>query len=448
MEGSVKKGEFPTAGVERKALLVVLLFTTLLLACLKFRVLLIAVLAILGAVLVAGLVISPASAGYMLTFLAYGHVSSAFLPGVFSALLAVSFTAWIVRALLGSDVSFSATRVDLALLLYVCTMLLSMLFSTTPETGGPFLLLTAKWLVFYALLVNIVSTEKAALWVTGGMLMGALLSGLVGLWVFSQERMLVVLGAVFRAAGLAGDPNELALVMVTAMPVSACMIGIVRGKPLKALFIATTLALVAANLVTLSRTGLVVMVVVLLLIAFHEKGRPWVKVAVVLFIVVLPFVVPAQFLRRITLALLVGDYSAYLRSSAMAAGLRMFAENPITGVGLGAYLGKSIQYGDLLFPLVAHNMYLHVLAETGILGFSALLFVIGSSFHNMRLAERAAAEGSPLWSLIRGYRIAYVAFLLSGFLLTIQFNQSFWYMSAASVFLLRAARRNVSESVA
>jgi len=448
MVGVSGKENVRRVGAERKLSLLVLLTSGLLLACLKVRIFFIAVLALVGIGSVVFLMLHPVSAVCMLTFLAYGNVSGAFLPGVFSLLLILAFIAWTVRAFLSSDLTISATSVDLTLVIYVSTLLISMVFSRLPEVGGPDLLLVGKALILYALLVNIVRTEKAALQVSGALVVGAALSGLMGLWASSHEKMQVLLGAVYRASGLTGNPNELAIVMVTAVPISAYMLGAVKSRFGKFFFAIVTLLLVGANLVTLSRTGLVAMLVVMFLIAFRERRRNWVKLLVAAFFIVLPLLITPEFWQRLAgsgYALV--DYSAYLRTGAMKAGLRMFAENPVTGVGLGTYFVKSTEYGDLLYPLVAHNMFIHVLAESGILGLTAMLFLMGSSLRAMEFAERTTVQGSPLFYLARAYRFSYLAFLLCGLSGSIQNNQSFWFMPAASVFLSHVARKQASNSV-
>ncbi len=55
-------------------------------------------------------------------------------------------------------------------------------------------------------------------------------------------------------------------------------------------------------------------------------------------------------------------------------------------------------------------------------------------------SARFPKAGSPIFYLARAYQMSYVAFLVCGFLTSIQLNQSFWFMPAASVFLLQAAR--------
>lgn len=429
------------SGLEKKLSLLVILTSALLLASVKIRILLIAVLALIGIVSVAILVAYPFSALCVLAFLAYGNISAAFLPGVFSGLLLMTFVAWVLRWFLSQDGTISLTRVDLALVIYICTLLLSMIFSRELEAGGPPLLLTAKWLVFYLLMANVVHTRRRVILLSLFVVLGAGLSGFAGLWNFAHEGALVTLRAVFRAAGLASNPNELAIVMVTALPISIYMLGAVRDKLARLFFLMLTLILIGGNLVTLARTGLIVLIIVLLVIAAFERRRKWGRLLILAFVLGLPVLIPRGFwFRFAATGFLRGEFSTLLRTGAMRAGIRMFTENPVTGIGFGAYLGKSTQYGDIVSPLVAHNMFLHVLAESGLLGFGAMVFLILCTFRNMRLAEKTADEGSPLRFLARGYMIAYVAFLLCGLLTSIQLNQSFWFMPAASVFLLRAAR--------
>jgi len=428
--------------VEKRLSLLVIATTAVLLASLRVRVLLIALLALVGTLSVALLVIYPFSAIWILVFLAFGNVSAAFLPGIFSGLLLLTLAAWMIRIFLSSDAAVSLTRVDIALTAYMSMLLLSMLFSPLLEVGGGLLLLSAKWLIFYLLVSRVVRTQRQALLVSAAVLVGAGLSGFAGLWTFSHAGFRVTLRAIFRAAGLATNPNELAIVMVTALPIAIYMLGIVKGKFARLSLVTLALVMIGANLVTLARTGLIVMVIVLLVIAALERRRKRVRLLVVLFVLSLPLLIPRGFwFRFAATGLLRADFSAILRTGAMKAGLKMFTENPITGVGFGAYFEKSTQYGDIISPLVAHNMYLHVLAESGILGLSAMLFLIWSTFRGMRLAAKESAKGSAVYYLARGYMLGYVAFLLCGIVTSIQIDQTFWFMPAASIFLLQIARR-------
>jgi O-antigen ligase len=426
------------------------LFTVgLLLACTKVRILLLAVMAIVGTAFVAFLVLSPVASACMLAFVAYAYVNVAFLPEILSILTVLALFAWIMRAFLTSDLTLPWTRVELALIVYVSTLLISMVFSPNLEAGTPLLLPIAKRLLFYALFATVVRTQTGVVLVSMSVVVGATLNGLMAIWAFSHERALVALWSVFRGSGLVGDPNVLSMLVVTALPISVYLTASARTRLARVVFAIAAVTLVAANLVTLSRTGFLAMVMVFLLIAIRERQSVWIRVGVVLLVIALPFLAPQEFWHRVASAgLFSGDYSVYLRTGLVKTGFKMFAENPFTGAGLGTYVEKSTQYGDTIFPLVAHNMYLHVLAESGVLGLAGMLFLIGSSLHRMRLAERIAANGSPIAYLARGYQISYLAFLFCGFFLSVQFDMSFWFMPAVSVFLLQAARNHTRQQEA
>jgi len=435
------------ARTDAKLSVLVLLTSALLFACLKSRVVLILVFGVVAVLVLAAVVLHPLAVPCLLAFLAYGQASAAFAPGAFSAVLALGLVAWVVGALLRLDCSISWTRVDLALALYVVALLLSMLFSRAPEAGDPVLFLAAKWVAFYILAVNLVRDERAVRLVGTFLVAGAVTSGAVALRTFSHVSTPAVVGAVFRAAGLAGNPNELAMVMITALPVAVYLARIAERNSAKLLFVASALVLVLANLVSLSRMGLLGMVVVAAIVGFRERRSVWARVAALAFLVSIPLIIPRGFWLRFAASGALGaDYSALVRTGAMTAGLRMITENPITGVGLGAFLDKSTQYGDVLSPLVAHNMFLHVMAESGIIGLAAMLFLIVSSLASMAAAEKLSPAGSPIFYMARGFRVSYIAYVICGLFGSIQLNQSFWFMPAASVFLLHAARRRAASA--
>ena len=80
------------------------------------------------------------------------------------------------------------------------------------------------------------------------------------------------------------------------------------------------------------------------------------------------------------------DFSTLTRIDTMIAGLNMFKAHPVLGVGIGNYLLSFIEYapdfhyflfnwipgGLFIFP-AAHNLFINFLAETGVLGTSAVV---------------------------------------------------------------------------
>jgi O-antigen ligase len=83
---------------------------------------------------------------------------------------------------------------------------------------------------------------------------------------------------------------------------------------------------------------------------------------------------------------------------------RMFKDHPATGVGPGGYRGAFPSYftgtldGERDWGS-AHDLYLHQLAERGLLGAAALLAVFGAIAYRLLKCERRAHSRWTLWAL-------------------------------------------------
>jgi len=113
------------------------------------------------------------------------------------------------------------------------------------------------------------------------------------------------------------------------------------------------------------------------------------------------------------------------------AALMMFWRNPITGGGYGSfahvYRNDPMITGAHLsqYGMGAHSKYLQVLAETGLIGFSAWMWIIVSFFrYGFRLLARCSAEKSsaqnPTWN-ISFYRSLVIGIMAAEMSLLIHF---------------------------
>jgi hypothetical protein len=139
--------------------------------------------------------------------------------------------------------------------------------------------------------------------------------------------------------------------------------------------------------------------------------------------------------------------SAKTRPQSFWAGIEMFSQEPLTGVGIGntAVYRRAFIDGVYLAP---HNFYAEVLGETGLIGAVAFLFVIAALFLNIRrtrLLERHISHPTitVLADLAKSCRHVIVLLLISGLagdgLLRFQ-----WLWLAGFALLTR----NFSESIA
>lgn len=86
------------------------------------------------------------------------------------------------------------------------------------------------------------------------------------------------------------------------------------------------------------------------------------------------------------------------------AGLRAFAESPLVGTGLDNFRHVAVQYGPLVTSQAPHNLWIQSLAQVGLIGTLALLFILGWWF--LRLYRACAAtppgdeHGDLVWAFV------------------------------------------------
>jgi len=95
--------------------------------------------------------------------------------------------------------------------------------------------------------------------------------------------------------------------------------------------------------------------------------------------------------------------------------IRIIRDHPVVGVGLGAYGLANFRYNPALGTLDTHNTYLHILAETGVLGLVLYLAIVASVIRSARDARRRAAQVFPAHAeTLRWLQYAFVGHLIAG----------------------------------
>ena len=189
-----------------------------------------------------------------------------------------------------------------------------------------------------------------------------------------------VAGAV---SGMFGNPNDLALNMVTFMP-AALMVALTRRhSTLRRLTAAAIAALMLATVVfTKSRGGALGMGVMLAAVLFlGRKVRPgFTAMALGAVLLATPFM-PASFWERMsTIADEQQDKSHYTGSSEarrvlVQEGLDAFMSYPLTGIGAGQFKNYNPPERKERWR-ETHNALIQVAAETGLFGLALFAFLI------------------------------------------------------------------------
>jgi O-antigen ligase len=157
----------------------------------------------------------------------------------------------------------------------------------------------------------------------------------------------------------------------------------------------------------------------------HRAGNLmfWLVVMSLLFVVIVPSVLERALARFSAAATTTPGGTMLLRLTLWKAAITVFFDNPLTGIGPGVFRHVDQYYGSLMFGptyiyvrgLSAHNLFLHYLAETGIIGVGAMLILF---FNQFRLARRIWRENlSPgKTSYHTGLMVVSFGLLLTAFL--------------------------------
>ncbi|MFW6456673.1 MAG: O-antigen ligase family protein [Planctomycetota bacterium] len=237
-----------------------------------------------------------------------------------------------------------------------------------------------------------------------------------------------VTGAFKRGTGAAPDPNNLALMIVFAVPFAVHYMLHGRGLIRRGLAGGLILINVLAIITTYSRGGALMFGVMLLglLIEYRHRLRPvhlgLVICGLALMGVFTVATAPTSYWDRLRSLTTAEDSAMQRRLSYVKVAARAFAERPILGHGPGAFrkiyaqteYAERFQSRDETKERAAHNTYLDILVGSGILGLLVFLGILYVALRNFWVAKkRAGPQGGRKLSVLMGtYRLSFILVLL------------------------------------
>jgi len=104
---------------------------------------------------------------------------------------------------------------------------------------------------------------------------------------------------------------------------------------------------------------------------------------------------------------------------------------------------QSLPTGRVLTKNEAHNTYIEIAAETGILGIAALFMIIWATlvtFRRTRYIMRRARD-KELERLAEALELSFLSFLVGAMFLSAQYEKTFWFILAMAVALQNIAQK-------
>jgi len=220
------------------------------------------------------------------------------------------------------------------------------------------------------------------------------------------------------------DPNDLAFVLVSFMPI-IYYFSLEKTGLRKILLSFVMILMLIAILATVSRGGFIGLIVIFLVICRKQgkRLRSLIVPLIVLFVVFKIFA-PATYWERIsTIMNPTQDYNLSGQGGRIEIwqrGLTMMIKNPVTGVGIACFEeGEGRLHGESGGKwMAAHNSFIQLGAEIGLVGLFLFVKLLSSSIRRLREFRVQNESGLlPNWLFV-GTEVALYAYITTGFFLS------------------------------
>jgi O-antigen ligase len=316
------------------------------------------------------------------------------------------------------------------LAVYCVSALLSPIWSINPPLSVPGAIEVAKHFLFFAAVVNTLTTPQRIRTALLFYAAAAIIPGWGTFWNWWHDELLVE-GFRGRWLGVMADPNHDCMALVGAVPLLLYFGAHGPGVWRRIMGLGGVTAVLMGVVATHSRGGSIGLLVAVLVWALMSKRKALAAtLALVATAGVLLFAPNTFWQRNETLSNYEEDASIMGRVQAWQVAERIFKERPLLGVGESAFMSAWKRYSPIddpvEHPYVAHNLELEVLGQLGVIGLFGMLGFIacalwsgwrarnGEMGHESR-AVFASLVGYLVCQQFSGYSLSWFLYALCAF---------------------------------
>jgi O-antigen ligase len=287
----------------------------------------------------------------------------------------------------------------------------------------------SKIVIVYFLMINLIINEKQlkrTIWVlilctTYLAIQGILLSKgvAIGNITFSQ-------GVRIQGSGIFSDPNDLAMTLIIGLPFVFHLFFFERFVLKKIVLAVFGCLILYGILLTGSRGGMIGLAITTYLMVRRKTGN--IVAAIITLICILGFLViaPSYTIERLRDATSEND-TGYARVMGWYNCAHIFLSNPVIGIGMN----NCVEYTGN----VAHNSFVHVATETGMIGLLIWMGFFYFSFKNLFKIENVAKENGEgfIQTMAGSLKVSLIGFIVCALSLSRQYNYIPYILIALSV---------------
>lgn len=376
------------------------------------------------------------------------------------AIVQTSFVAWVLKALVVKDGDLFALPLSkpghMLMAAFLIVMALSLMNTTNLTVSLRQIKRFAYYVIIYFFIAYAIKDRKQLGIAFVVLLISYSIPCLLGLveafsgksiYEFLGNRSLfggdlpppVLIVSEFKLHGPVGNAEFHGFRMISFFALLLCPLVLLKSKT-KKIFIALLILLALANIIGTAYRGAVLGLTTAVL-AFFMTGRirhKWLALAIsALAIVSIGFWVYVLFpqldIERLTKIKGEAVETVELRKNNTLIGLRMALDHPIIGQGPDGFFLRYYSYSGLLpeahvRAVKAHNTYIQVLAEYGVVGLSVFSLIILITLRNiLRVVRGSAGPDHYLALSIFAALFAHVAMMVGGNLLL---DDNWWLLVA------------------
>jgi putative inorganic carbon (HCO3(-)) transporter len=408
------------------------------------------------------------------------------LPAASAAAFALMLAVPVMLAVVVGREALVVTPALALMVAYLVVLVFSSIVAGGSAGNGPYAIkgFLTEGLLLFVLVVNAARTPellRAVIWglLGAGAVMGAISifqeathsyhQPLLGLAQVNESGFKVgetLNGKVLRPrlAGPIGEQNRYAQVLLVLIPLAVSRMRVERDPRLRVLAGGLAALILSGMLLTFSRGAAVALVlaggamVATGFVALRHVALFAVAALALILMIAPDYVVRLQSLRSADTATAqdgTADAAIRGRATENLAALATFRDHPIVGVGPGGFFRRYSQEEanklDLRFGKNrrAHNMYLEIAADTGIVGLVAFLAIVAVTIVQLERVARwwRAAGREDLAALGQAFSMALVGYMAAAIFLQLSYQRYFWFLLALANATAWSLRREAERTL-
>lgn len=238
---------------------------------------------------------------------------------------------------------------------------------------------------------------------------------------------------VGNIGGMFGNQNDMALHLVTMLPIVIALLLTTRNVIAKAVYAACALVMLMGNFVTFSRGAFLGLVAsgAVMTWKLSRRNFPLAIAFIVVTAAASLVVMPGSYGSRVASILNPsGDASGFTRKQLLFDSIYVSLRHPLLGVGMGN--SRSM----LTRGQVSHNAYTQVASEMGLAAFTIYVMFMVTALKRLRQIERetfATRHGSRFYYLSIGLQVSLVCYMVTSFFLSVAYQWNVYFLVGYAV---------------